>query len=196
MVDLRPLRKSQAVGRVSVLAGCRMVLLPLGLLALRVVSCDLCNRMFSLAITFSLLFSPGISGALGVNKCSSDCSSAAPLSFSQTFALCSLLPFCTDVLCMSLPTFLKSPLSQECNFLVCNHILNRLLCFSLGIVCLKLFYNEILRIIEIVRNCIYGCGKCSIRYKWIHLLLNRNACTNSTCIHLNKALFCLYIHED
>lgn len=112
MVDLRPLRKSQAVGRVSVLAGCRMVLLPLGLLALRVVSCDLCNRMFSLAITFSLLFSPGISGALGVNKCSSDCSSAAPLSFfSQTFALCSRLPFCTDVLCMSLPTFLKSPLS-------------------------------------------------------------------------------------
>lgn len=72
--------------------------------------------------------------------------------------------------------------------------IEHLLCFSLGIMCLKLFYNEILSpfwVIEMVTNCIYGCGKCTIRYKWTHLLLNRNACTNSTCIHLNKALFCL-----
>lgn len=63
-------------------------------------------------ITFSLLFSPGIIGALRVNKYSSDSSSAAPLYFfSQTFALCSLLPFRTDVLCMGLAVFLKSFLS-------------------------------------------------------------------------------------
>lgn len=40
---IRPLRKSQAVGRVFVLAGCRVALLPLGLLALRVVFCGLRN---------------------------------------------------------------------------------------------------------------------------------------------------------
>lgn len=64
MVDVRALRKSRAVGRVSVLAGCRTALLPLGLLALRVVSCDFCNRMFSLSV-LSLCFFPGNNWCIG-----------------------------------------------------------------------------------------------------------------------------------
>lgn len=38
---IRPLRKSQAVGRMFALAGCRVALLPWGLLTLRVVFCGL-----------------------------------------------------------------------------------------------------------------------------------------------------------
>lgn len=70
MAELRSLRRCRAAGRVSVLAGCGMALLPLGLLALRVVSCGLCNfqkQNVFFVITFSLLFSSGIIGALGVS---------------------------------------------------------------------------------------------------------------------------------
>lgn len=115
MVDLRWLRKCRAVGRVSVLAGCRMSLLPLGLPALRGVSRGLRNfqkRRLSLSLLFLCFFSPGEIGALGENKYNSDSSSAAQLAFfSQTFALCSLLPFCTGVLCMGLTAFSRSSLS-------------------------------------------------------------------------------------
>lgn len=49
------------------------------------IECFLCQY-------FLFAFSPGIIGALGINKYSSDSSNVAPLSFfSQTFALCSPL---------------------------------------------------------------------------------------------------------
>lgn len=55
MVDLRWLRKCRAVGRVSVLAGCRTSLLPLGLPALRGVSRGLRNFQ-KCSLSLSLLF--------------------------------------------------------------------------------------------------------------------------------------------
>lgn len=148
-------------------------------------------------IIFSFLFSPGIIGALGVDKYSSDSSSAAPLSSPKLLVCvhsCYSLLMCYDGVLLGSWRILW----VRGVFFLSVIIYWTICCFSLGIHCLKLFYNEILSsfwVIEIVRNCICGCGKGSIRYEWTHLLLNSDTnSTNSTCIHLNR--LCLYMHED
>lgn len=120
----RLLRKCQTAGRVSVLAGCRVALLPLYLLTETEDSCLLClmqlpETMFSFMPALLCSFPRDKAYCLGSTQVWQWFRQHHTTFFFETFALCSLL-------CIMLAEFSKAALIWEYHSLLWYYVLNHM----------------------------------------------------------------------